>query len=108
MERFGLMPGIPGTSKLMRGAVATREHIVRIVDGGSHGANVKMACGACNTLRGDHDMDVHRSDMQVLVRAGLHPTNRPKQKIADLRRYYKSGLKALRKLRAGKPIEEPI
>ena len=46
---------------------------------------------------------IHRIDMQVLVAAGLHPTNRPRV-LDDAASHIKRGLKAIRKLRAGKAI----
>lgn len=99
--------GIPlvgnGGTKLVRASVATREHIKRRVDGGKNSNNLAMACNACNTFRLESPPDVHRIDMQVLVAAGLHPTNRPK--ILDSPKdHIKRGLRALRKLRAGQPI----
>lgn len=100
--RLGVVDG-PGAGKLLAAMMATREHVKRRVDGGGNADNLMMACGYCNTTRHGSEPDVHRVDMQVLVAAGLHPTNRPR--IVDSPRdHIKRGLKALKKLRAGKPI----
>lgn len=103
LARLGIPAGADGTHKMLAACTATREHLKRRADGGTNADNLKMACGYCNTTRHGSDPDVHRIDMQVLVAAGLHPTNRPR--IVDSpREHIKRGLKALKKLRAGKPI----
>jgi hypothetical protein len=102
--RLQIPKGVPWAAKMLRSAMATREHIVRKVDGGRDAGNLKMACHACNVRRGDSPPDVHRIDMQVLVAAGLHPTNRTAL-ADDPRLHIKAGLKALKKLRVGEPIQ---
>lgn len=104
MKRFGIPAGVPGCGKMIIAARATREHVVRIADGGKGGSNITMACNACNVRRGTTPPDKHRADMLVLVRAGLHPTNRAAP-VDQPQRHLKSGLKALKRLRAGKLIE---
>lgn len=101
--RLGIPVGVDGAAKMLRAARATREHLKRRVDGGGDADNIAMACHACNVRRGDSEPDVHRIDMQVLVAAGLHPTNRPAHTVADPRGHLKRGLKALKKLRRGVP-----
>jgi hypothetical protein len=104
--RLGIPGNVPGTAKMLRAAKATREHLHRVTDGGKNGVeNIKMACMYCNSQRWENDPDVHRIDMQVLVAAGLHPTNRPKV-IDDLRTHRKLGNRAIKLLRGGKSIEE--
>lgn len=101
--RLGIPDAGHGSTKMLRAARATREHLVRRIDGGKNVNNLKMACQVCNSTRWDAEPDVHRIDMQVLVAAGLHPTNRPK--IVDSpQAHIQRGLKALRKLRAGQPL----
>lgn len=100
--RLGIPWGADGFHKMLTAAEATREHIKRRADGGTNSGNLKMACQACNTMRHESPSDVHRIDMQVLVAAGLHPTNRPR--VLDTpREHIKAGLRALKKLRAGTP-----
>lgn len=101
--RLGIPSDVPGSKKMLTAAQATREHLKRRADGGGDADNIAMACHACNVRRGDSEPDVHRIDMQVLVAAGLHPTNRPAHTVADPRGHLKRGLKALKKLRAGVP-----
>lgn len=78
--------------------MATREHLVRVVDGGKSGDNLKMACHACNGRRNDATPEQHRIDMQTLVRDGLHPTNRGKLST-DYQTHRKLGLKAHKDMR---------
>ncbi|HEY6029952.1 MAG TPA: HNH endonuclease [Gaiellaceae bacterium] len=100
-KRLGIPAGVVGATKMLRAALATREHLKRRADGGTDADNLAMACQACNVRRGDSEPDVHRIDMQVLVAAGLHPTNRPPHAVADPKDHLKRGLKALKKLRRG-------
>ena len=102
--RLGIQQGVNAGTKMLRLAAATREHLKRRVDGGRNMNNLTMACAACNSLRLDSTPEVHRVDMQVLVAAGLHPVNRPTL-IDDPKAHIKRGLKALKKLRAGQPIQ---
>lgn len=103
-DRLGIQASMPGSGKMLIACKAMREHLVRRCDGGKNENNIAMACHACNVRRHDSTLDVHRIDMQVMVAAGLHPTNRPRM-IDDPRTHIKLGLKALRKLRRGMPIE---
>ena len=103
--RLGIPSDTSGSRKILRAARATREHVHRVADGGSNATgNIKMACMYCNSQRWENDLDVHRIDMQVLVAAGLHPTNRPKV-IDSLVEHRKRGNRAIGLLRAGKPLE---
>ncbi len=97
-ERLGIDRGTSHSARVLEGARATREHLVRKVDGGKGGANLVMACHACNVRRGETDIEQHRLDMLSLVHMGLHPTNRV---VAggDFARLRKSGLRTLRALR---------
>lgn len=89
---------------MLRASMGTREHVKRRADGGSNGGhNIKMACQYCNSQRWETDPDEHRVDMQVLVAAGLHPTNRPTV-ILDHQAHIKAGNRAVRLLRKGQPI----
>jgi hypothetical protein len=102
--RLGIPLNAPGSAKMLRAAKATREHLHRVAEGGKNGfANIKMACMFCNSQRWENEPEVHRIDMQVLVAAGLHPTNRPGV-VDDLKNHRKLGNRAIRLLRAGKPI----
>ena len=101
--RLGIPKGVHGSNKLLEAAKATREHLKKRADGGQNVDNLMLSCHACNSRRGDSTPQEHRTDMQVLVAAGLHPTNRPKH-ITDPQHHHKAGLKALKKLRAGQPI----
>lgn len=104
--RLGIPNHAAGSKKMLIAAKATREHIQRAVDGGTNALkNLKAACNACNVRRMDSDPDVHRMDMQVMVAAGLHPTNRPKI-ILDHAAHMRAGRLALRKLRKGVMPEE--
>ncbi len=104
--RLGVPIATPGSAKMLRAARATREHVHRRADGGKDGfSNIKMACMYCNSQRWENDLDVHRIDMQVLVAAGLHPTNRPRA-VDDLKEHRKRGNRAIKLLRAGKPLDE--
>ena len=48
----------PNTSHLSPLNQATREHLVKHADGGSNeDENIVMACGACNSTRGEHTSD---------------------------------------------------
>lgn len=99
--RLGIPLRQSGTSKTLRVSRATREHIRRKADGGSNSSgNIRMACGFCNSARWESPPDVHRVDMQVIVAAGLHPTNRPGA-ILDHAAHIKKGNRAIRLLRQG-------
>ncbi len=99
-RRLGIVAGTPGAGNALTAARATREHLIKRADGGTDAGNLKLACLACNVRRGDSTPDEHRADMQKLVAAGLHPTNRPSA-VPDPARHQRVGLKALRNLRAG-------
>ena len=101
--RLGISKGVPGSAKMLTASMATREHLKKRADGGKAMNNLMLACHACNVRRVAASPEEHRMDMQVLVAAGLHPTNRP-QNVADPQHHHKAGLKALRKLRAGQPL----
>lgn len=103
-RRLEIPKGIAGSHKILTASMATREHLQKRADGGKNTDNLMLACHACNVRRGDASPEEHRINMQVLVAAGLHPTNRPKN-ITDPQHHHKAGLKALRKLRAGQSIE---
>jgi 5-methylcytosine-specific restriction endonuclease McrA len=50
---FGIKAGTPGIKKRLTDRMATVEHLVRIVDGGSSKVeNLRMACHGCNSGRG--------------------------------------------------------
>lgn len=74
-KRFGLKAGVPHHAKRLKFMMATKEHLVRVADGGEGGANVDLACLFCNTNRGERTPAQHRDLMLRLVAAGRHPTH---------------------------------
>jgi hypothetical protein len=105
MSRLGIASGTAHSSKMIRYAEATFEHIRRRADGGTGVAhNGMLACMFCNVSRGEVDIRVNRMDMQALVAAGLHPVNRPAGRVDNYRDVRRFALRALRNIRSGKPI----
>lgn len=82
-ERLGVIPHSRGSKKLRCYMTATREHLIRKVEGGSDAAgNLALACHYCNSVRQNATVEDHRYEMLALVAAGLHPCHRP-PKIAE-------------------------
>ena len=105
MARLGLVGGTKHSKKMMRYAEATFEHLKRRADGGTSARhNGMMACSFCNTMRCENEIRTHRTDMQALVVAGLHPVNRPLRPVDNYRDVRKLALRAIKSLRAGKSI----
>lgn len=103
-QRLGIV-NAKHAAKMLRYAMATFEHIKRVADGGTGAAhNGMLACSFCNVLRGDTEIRAHRTDMQALVAAGLHPVNRPLAPVDNYAVVRKLALRAVRNLRAGQPI----
>ncbi len=99
MIRLGIPAEASGSTKMLRLARATREHLIRSIDGGTDaGKNIKMACQFCNTTRLETPVEQHRANMQRLVAAGLHPVNRPAIVESPIR-HIRLGLKMVREMR---------
>ena len=101
--RLGIKRGTKHSLKMLKYARATFEHVKRAADGGTAArSNGMLACAFCNVARGDSDVRIHRSDMQALVAAGLHPVNRPTERVDNYKEVRKLALRYLDDLRSGK------
>lgn len=75
-DRFGITLGRPGAKLALRRRMASREHIVRVVDGGTNAiGNLAIACRHCNGLRNEATPREHRAAVQRLIAAGAHPNH---------------------------------
>lgn len=78
LQRFGLTAGVPGVKKALRSRQATREHLVRVVDGGGDSTrNLGLSCQHCNITRGAATPEQHREAVARAVAAGIHPNHGP-------------------------------
>ena len=105
--RLGIMPEAKLSGSLLRAALATREHLTRVTEGGTNiASNIVLACNYCNTTRHDADPGHHRSIMRELVAAGLHPTNRANARYHPSA--YRNSLKVIDRIRRGlQPQPQP-
>lgn len=97
-EMFGLEKGVPHHAKRLKLAMATREHLIRVADGGKNGDNIDLACLFCNTTRGERTPQHHRELMLKLVAAGCHPTHHNLPTLATTTSLRKWARNALREI----------
>jgi len=77
-EHFGIVPFAHGSKKALRRRIATREHVVRLADGGAKGLkNMVWACSYCNSHRQERDPFEHLVAMCRAVALGQHPNHTP-------------------------------
>lgn len=106
-ERFGLQKHAPHHAKRLKFKMATKEHLVRIADGGENGANIDLACLFCNTTRGERTPAEHRELMLKLVAAGRHPTHSGLPTEATTMNLKKWARNALRQIIRDIAVEPP-
>src|SRR3990167_3352180 len=64
-DRLGIVYRSPGYKKALRLRRATREHLERRADGGTHDpANIVLACDACNASRGRRTVEQHKAHIR--------------------------------------------
>ncbi|WP_342152279.1 HNH endonuclease [Methylorubrum sp. SB2] len=75
-RRFGIATNAPGSAKAMEYRRATREHVVRVADGGTNGwRNLVLCCRFCNESRGTTPSDEYKAVVAAAIQAGLHPNH---------------------------------